>query len=146
MAHVRTQIRDALVALLTGLATTGSRVHSARVNAVPETPALSVFVDEEEIELAVVTDPLQLSRAVNVRVECHSALIDGLDDKLDQMALEVEQAVAADPTLTGWLTDVLRPTGIEVDRTPRGETPIGKLTITFAASYETTNTAPDTVL
>lgn len=148
MAHVRTQIRTAVAALLTGLATTGANIKAGRVNAVPqdECPALSIFVDEEAIDLGNSSAPMQLARTASVRVRCHSALLDGLDDELDQMALEVEEALAGDDTLSGLLNEPLRPVGIEVDRTGQGEKPIGELTLTFAANYETTNAAPDTAL
>ena len=50
--HVRKQIRDRLVTLLTGLATTGSRVYKSRVyNLAPtyELPCLLIYTLEEDV-------------------------------------------------------------------------------------------------
>lgn len=148
MSHVRKQIRDALVTLVSGLATTADRVFTSRVHplAEHELPGLRVFVDDEEIELQSIHGPGMLQRRVTCRVECVSALEDGLDDDLDQMALEVEHAVAGDATLGGIFNGMLTPSAVEVNRSGEGAVPIGVLALVYEGEYEVTNNAVDTAL
>jgi hypothetical protein len=148
MSHVRKQIRDAVTILLTGLTTTGDRVFAGRVTPIGqnEVPGLRLFVDEESIDAGTIHGPAVLERGLTIRVECCAALADGLDDELDQMALEVEEAIAADTTLGGILNGAIVPTSIDIDRSGEGATPIGQLTITFAAAYEVANDDVETSL
>ena len=98
MSHARTQIRNAIVARLAGLPTTGNRVYPGRVLPIdPDRiagPALRVFCGDEEIESLTIGAP---------RIEQHQLLlhVDGivkasvnLEDLLDQIALEVQTAMA----------------------------------------------------
>jgi hypothetical protein len=148
MSHVRTQIRNAVVGLLDSLATTGDRAYSARLSPIAQDqlPALNIFVDDESIELQTIHDPAMLSRSVTIRIDCLSALADGLDDDLDQIALEVEDAIAADVTLGGLLNGAMIPGGIEVDRSGDGAVPIGRLTLVYQAQYEVLNNAADVAI
>jgi hypothetical protein len=148
MSHVRTQIRNAVVALVTGLTTSSDRVYASRVHPLPgdKLPALRVFVDEESIARETIHDPAMLSRLVTIRIDCVASLASGLDDELDQMALEVEDAISADSTLGGILNGGLIPSGIEVDRSADSEAPIGRLTLSYEAQYEVMNNAADVAL
>lgn len=148
MAHVRTQLRTALATLLLGLATTADRVFKSRVTPFQrqELPALSVAVEEEEISLGTVTTAVQISRRVTARITGHAGLADGVDDELDQIALEVEQKIATDDTLGGLINEPLLLTGIEAERSGEGDVPVGRITLTYATTYETTTAAPDAAL
>ena len=50
MPHIRKQIRDAIATAVTGLTTTGSRVHKSRVNdlAASELPLLAIYTTSEQ--------------------------------------------------------------------------------------------------
>lgn len=148
MAHLRTQIRNALVALLTDLPTTADRVFPGQIYPLgPEQlPALLVHVDDEEIEALTIHGPAQLSRTVTIRVECVTQLSEGLEDEMDEMALEVEHAVASDASLGGLLNSVLVPNGIETERSGDGDAPMGRLTVRYLAEYLVSNDAVDTPL
>jgi len=148
MAHVRTQIRDALALLLAGLTTTADRVFVSRVSPIPQDdlPALVVNVDEEEIELATASTAPTISRGLTIRVAALTRLVDGLDDELDAMTLELELAIAGDDTLAGLLNEPMILTGLEVERSTEGDAPIGRITLTYATRYETTTSAPDVAL
>ena len=52
--HVRKQIRDAIVTLVTGLTTTGSNVFAGRTYALQdsELPALRVYTGDEDLTIA----------------------------------------------------------------------------------------------
>lgn len=148
MSHVRTQIRNAVVGLLDSLATTSDRVYVSRLHPLPadKLPALRVFVDDEQITREKIHDPAILARSVTIRIDCVASLASGLDDDLDQIALEVEDAISADTTLGGLLNSGLIPSGIEVDRSADGEAPIGRLTVVYEAQYDVMNNAADVAL
>ncbi|CAE6723634.1 hypothetical protein [Candidatus Nitrotoga fabula] len=100
--HIHKQIRDALVAALAGLATTGSNVFANRVYPLTEAevPALRISMDEEEADEQV--DGI-LQREVYCIVEACAKLGVALDDALDQISLEVEPVLAAGITVDGQL-------------------------------------------
>lgn len=148
MSHARTQIRNAVVALVTGLASTADRVYVSRLHPLPKdkVPALRVFVDDETIQRGTIHDPSMLQRVVTIRIDCVSALSEGLDGDLDQMALEVEEAIAADSNLGGLLSSGLIPSGIELDRSGEGEKDVGILTVVFECEYEVNSDDVETTL
>lgn len=100
--HMHKQIRDALVAALADLATTGSNVFANRVYPLTdaELPALRISMDEEEADEQVEGI---LQREVYCIVEACAKLGVALDDALDQISLEIEPVLAAGITVDGQL-------------------------------------------
>lgn len=94
MSHVRQQIRDAAVALLTGATSAGANVWSNRANALrPELmPAITVGTPEE------LASPLNLgsstAREVRLEIAIFATQMSGGDDALDSLAVEVEELMA----------------------------------------------------
>lgn len=151
MAHARKQIRDAVAALVTGLSTTGDRVHTGRVSnyAEHELPAINVLVTDESIEQQTIHYPAVLQRNLQARIECTARLIDGIEDELDQIALEVEHAIAASAStvsLSGILNGSIALNAVETEREENVAVPVGKITLIYAAQYEVHNNAVDTPL
>jgi hypothetical protein len=151
--HVRRQIRDALGTLVTGLATTGARVYLAPVVSIPiaQLPALAVWVDEEALELATGSAPMEYARTITVRVVGFASEATGLsgviDNTLDQIALELEAAIGGDATLLGGiLNSPLELVAIGVERSAEGEAPLGRITLTYTARVETSAAAPESPL
>ena len=91
--HIHKQIRDALVASLADLTTTGPNVFANRVYPLTdaELPALRISMDEEEADEQV--DGI-MQREVYCIVEACAKLGAALDDVLDQISLEVESVLA----------------------------------------------------
>lgn len=128
MSHVRTQLRTALVATLTGLATTGNRVHASRMRprTAAEMPCLLVTTGDERIEsVAQQFGPLDRQLTVHVR---GFALGATADSTLDQIALEVETALAGSAYALQ---------GIEVDFDDDLDKPVGSITLTYQIPYFT---------
>ena len=92
MAHARTQIRNAVVAALTGLSTTGARVHASRMRPTDALPALLITTDAEVIEQGAQRRQM---RTMDIVVRGLAKGGDGVDDTLDQIALEVGENHAA---------------------------------------------------
>ena len=92
--HIRKQVRDAAVADLTGLATTGSNVFTARVAPLTsaEMPGLVVMLRAETSQHDTQSPPT-IARDGRLVVEGRAQGGDGLEDTLDQIAVEVETQI-----------------------------------------------------
>jgi hypothetical protein len=91
MSHVRQQIRAAVVARLTGLATTGTRVSASRVHPVARGagPTLAVYtLDEESERMSIGADP-EMDRTLTLGVEVLVQSAE-FDDQMDDVCAEVE--------------------------------------------------------
>jgi hypothetical protein len=134
MSHVRTQIRNAVVALLPGT------VHAARVYPVDEAtlPVTLVYTNGETDEQS---EFRTLGRTLEVMVECVVQASD-LDTALDARFIAVEQALA--DTDLGGLCVSFSLTGIEITLSAEGAAPIGRGRMTYAALYRTSYSDPTT--
>jgi len=148
MPHVRTQIRNAVAAALTGLTTTGPRVHPSRVWPLQQTdlPALLVYTtsDQVDYERSTIGRPRKLWRDLELVVEARAASAAGLDDTLDRIETEVIAALNLDITLGGLAKEIeIAGTEIEFDT---AETPIGTNRMTFRLAYRHREDDPNTAL
>ena len=133
MSHARTQIREAVAALVTGLATTGARVFQSRMRPQGEAnlPCLLVTTDNEQIDSTV--DAILL-RDLSVSIRGFAMGNTTLDDTLDQIALEVETAMASNPRAIF--------ERVEIDFDDELEKPVGAITLTYRIQYYTTAADP----
>ena len=146
MAHARQAIREAAATLLTGLATTGSRVHQSRLPYVTlddtSLPALLVTTEDEQVAQATVHG--RLERRVTLNVAGLAKAAANLDDTLDSIAAEVETALGAAPTLSGKCT-FHGLTGLRVGLDDSLEKPVGRIDLAFEVLYFTNAGAPGTL-
>jgi hypothetical protein len=145
--HVRQQIREAVALRLTGLETTGTRVYQSRliVLQADELPALLIATNSESIELIDIGINALQQRTLTISVTALVKAIDSLDDMLDTVIKEVEQAMSASltaNTLDGLVKDLVL-TGIEIEMNSDMEVPAGQAVLTFNANYYTRAQAPD---
>ena len=107
MAHLRKQIRDNVVIVLTGLSTTGSRVYASRVYpmAAANLPGLCVYAKSEEVETTTITRPRTQVRTLTLSVQDFAVATSGLDNTLDAISLEVKEALASDPSRSSLVKD-----------------------------------------
>lgn len=144
MAHARRQIRDEVVARVTGLTTTGARVYRSRSRSLSgaKLPAIKVWTRDEEIEEASGYDYQR--RKLRLEVVALSKLADP-DDELDQVCVEVEEALAADPTFGGLVTAAyLVSTEFEFDH--ELEKPVGMATMVWEIVYSVDSDTPETIV
>jgi hypothetical protein len=145
--HVRQQIREALATLLTGLSTTGAKVYQSRLTPLQaaELPALLIATNNEGIEaLSVISNPL-LERSLTITVTAVAKAVSNLDDTLDTIIKEVEQAINASATantLNGLIKE-LTFKEVEIEMNAQAEMPTGQAMMTFIASYYTQAATPD---
>jgi len=93
--HVRKQIRNAVKGALQGLATTGDRVFVSRVYplAQAQLPGLLIFTPGEDSGRE--DSPTETMRDMTLQVHGLVKISEGLEDELDDIAMEVEQALDA---------------------------------------------------
>lgn len=135
--HPRRSIREAVVQILKDAQTlAGSNVYPSRE--VPwrtiELPGIAVYALEESS--APLSVGGNLDRRVVVAVHAVARLSEGVDDEVDQLALEVERALAADPSLLGTaLFSFLTATEIAVDEST--SRPVGSVRLAYEVRYHT---------
>lgn len=143
--HVRQALREGFVTACTGLATTGSSVFDSRIlpQAAASLPLLQIYALSEESEPSTLTN---LSRQVRIVVEGIARATGAVEDTLDDIAEEVETAVAgaAGITSAGAKDVILESTEIELD--DDHDNPHGIVRLTFIALYHTTRAAPGTAI
>jgi hypothetical protein len=123
---------------VTGLATTGTAVYKMRRYALDDSklPALCVYTGDETSSLITVGSRT-LRRTINLVVEgyCKGAAT-AVYDTIDTIAVEVEEAIAADFTLNGLAKSTVL-VGSEVDVNSTGEYSIGTIKLVYAVEYVT---------
>jgi hypothetical protein len=143
MPHLRKTIREAIAAALTGLPTSGARVFTSRDYplAPNELPGLKINTGAEASRPLSAGYPRVMARELQVEVEAYAKANNDLDDTLDAMALEVEQAMAGN-SFGGLAHEVtLATTELELDA--EHETPHGLLRLTFTVTYCARENTPD---
>lgn len=135
--HPRETIRKAVVALLVRAGTdAGDRVYPTRQ--VPwrnvELPGIAVYALEETSERK--NPGGNLDRHLVLAIHAVVQLNEALDDGLDALSLQIEQAMAADQTLGSVaLFSYLSGTEIEVDES--ASRPVGGIRLAYAVWYHT---------
>lgn len=140
MAHVRQQIRDAVATAIAGGSVLGTRVSASRVHPVAKgaAAAAAVFTLEEDSEAVTINLPRRIERLLSLAVEI-SAEGATFDDTLDAAAVEVEEAIGADPTLGGLAKDVFLSGSLMTVGGDQAD-PAGALQLVFQITYHTLET------
>jgi len=138
VAHVRQQIRERIVSVLTTNVTlVSSRVYGSRVYSFSEAdlPAITVYAGSETSGLQTVG--LKTSqRIVSIQVDAYVRATSDFDDDVDAIAVQIEEAIANDFTVNGLAkTAVLSST--EMNFSGEAEQPIGSARLTFDVRYDT---------
>lgn len=143
-AHLRAQIRDAVVAALTGLPMTGSRVYSGRTRALAQgyAPTLLVYAIEERSGIHAMGNRAPLVRALTIAIDGLVSGIDPPDGALDQIANEIEPAMVADPSFGG-IVKAIELVATRITARADGEAVLGEIHLEYQITYRTKEDAPD---
>lgn len=149
MTHARQSIREAAATLLTGLTTTGSRVHQSRLPYATlgdgELPALLVTTENESVADRTITAAAVLQRELDLIVSGLAKPSANLDDSLDTIAAEVEAALGESLTVsTSKLSVLLQDIKVAIDSSL--ERDVGRIDLAFRVIYFTAAGAPGTLL
>jgi len=143
--HVRRQIREAIGVTLTGLSTTGARVFQSRVYPLETAslPGLLIYSRDETSLPLTIHEPRMLQRGLRLEIVGVAEATSNLDDELDQIAKEVEIALAMPvANLVGLAKSiVLASTAINMQGT--SQKPTGSITLLYDVDYFTFENAPD---
>ena len=144
--HARQSIILAAKAALTGLPTTEDRVHEGRADpqAADATPFLLVYARPEASAPATMKGPeRKLQRELVLAVEGVTAEAgdDSGDALLNTIALEVETALAGNPTLGGACRDLYL-ARTDPNARAEGEHRTGRIRLEFTVLYFTAANAP----
>ena len=142
MAHVRKAIREHVVTTITSLSTTGSNVYETRYFPLQtgNLPALIVYTLDETVEDYTLGQNTRTQfRALNLIIEAHCRGTANIDDTLDTIAEEVEEAMVTDITRGGHAKDTkLVATEVDFDIASQKT---GLMRLTYLISYNTTENA-----
>ncbi|HRO60316.1 MAG TPA: hypothetical protein PK177_14315 [Burkholderiaceae bacterium] len=141
MAHVRKQIRDAVIARLVGATAAGARVSANRTiaPALSQCPFIVVEVSRTSVDPATMGSALM--RELSVDVVIHVAQSSNAADALDAIAVQVEQALDVD--LPVIVSDLVL-TGDEIDEERAGPGEIAALRMQYLVTVVTDG--PETIL
>lgn len=144
--HLHRQIREAVETLLSGLATTSTRVYANRLQPMADAnlPGLRVFMDEEECESLTVHSPQMQDRRLAMIVECCAKAATNLDDTLDASSKEVETALSTGITISGKVLPATY-SGMQFDDAI-SDKPVGIKRLRFFITYTAESNAPDVLI
>jgi hypothetical protein len=114
------------------------RVYLGRVTPIKTLPAVNITSGADQSQEP---GPVQ-HRRLELVVEIHCKVADGLDDALDAVALTVESALGADPKLGG-LVKWIHPEESTPQMENELEKPAGVLRQSWAVLYRVDTRAPD---
>ena len=145
MAHIRKTIREHVVTTITSLSTTGSNVYETRYFPLQtgNLPALIVYTLDETVEDYTIGQNTRTQlRSLNLIIEAHCRGTANIDDTLDTIAEEVEEAMVADITRGGNAKDTkLVSTEVDFDTASQKT---GLMRLTYLISYNTVENAVQT--
>ena len=145
MAHVRKAIREHVVTTITSLSTTGSSVYETRYFPLQtgNLPALIVYTLDETVEDYTIGQNTRTQfRALNLIIEAHCRGTANIDDTLDTIAEEVEEAMVTDISRGGNAKDTkLVSTEVDFDTASQKT---GLMRLTYLISYNTIENAVQT--
>lgn len=138
MSHIRTQVRAAVLAAVTGLATTGAHAYVAHEYPLLSTELPCVLVATSDTAAAdSASAPTLLRRLVLIEVQAVAKATSGLVDTLDQIGKEVEEALAGPLTIDGRSLYPRYTGSAPADLSVETDRPVGALAITFELEFYT---------
>jgi len=134
MSHFRKQTRDALVTALTGLTTTGSNIFKAKASDFEpaQIPGLNLMTSADEWDPEV-SAPEYDARDLAVEIEIVVKKEDGLEDLIDQIEVEVFDAITGDAPLAA-LVKRMKLISSELEVSDDQERKTGKRVLTWACN------------
>jgi len=142
--HERRQIRDAMIAALKGRTVAGEHVSATRLS--PQRaaliPAVCVYAIDEVAD-GVVGNTLRRIVTMAVDAWVQTTAPEGIDDALDDIALEVETALDAQPTLgLDFVFRTLRLESTDFGMKLETDRPQGCVQLKFSVVYQTDPRGP----
>lgn len=135
MSHIRTQIRNKVATALDRLTTTNRNVFKGRFYGIQSAklPALLIYTSSETAQVTTMGTGRNSDRILTLVVEGYAKSNAVVEDTLDKIALEVEEALANE-TLDGLIRDI-EYNGFELDANADPEQTVAVIRLTFSIEY-----------
>jgi hypothetical protein len=148
--HLRTQVRDAALALVAALTTTGSNAFAGRPETRPlqagELPGLLLYTNETESEeVSGQRGTRRIIHTCSLMIDGYAAGTGDVDKTLDTIEKEVRAALEAAPTLSGKCKDLVCIGAIK-ENDEEAEQPTWRVRMTWRCEYHTREGIPDAAL
>lgn len=144
--HARTVIRKTIVSLLKNNAalkkSVGERVYESKVYPIDTTPSIVVYTPNEQVIDHTISFPRTQTRQLTLVIEIFAKENTSIDQISDSLALEVEDILGSDPTLTGMVKD-LTLSSSETILSGDGDKPIAVTTLTYHLTYRVKENKPN---
>lgn len=125
----------------------GTRVYASRTQAfeLGELPALMVTTDRDDWSGAVGfgAGTRRMEHSLRVTVMAATRAQDGVDDNLDELARQVEVALAMPCAAMTGLAQTITLTGTQLQIDDNGTQPVGRAALSYDVVYGYNETAPD---
>lgn len=134
--HKRKQIRDSIVERLKGATHCGERVFSNRGRSffANELPSITVYTESESS--AFLNSPeTRLRRTLKLVIEAATIQQHHIDDELDELALQVEEALPNSQYFDG-LIQTISLSQSEMGLADKGDKVMGSVRMTYEVEYE----------
>lgn len=132
---IEEQIRDVATQTLTGLTTTGSNIFASRVHNIEDIklPALLLYTKNIDSEIISIK-PRRIEKNITLSVEGYVKQNTNFDNKIDDIAEEVEEALFTNRLLDNLAKDsFLIQTAVEYES--EGEKPLARIIMDFNVKY-----------
>lgn len=134
--HIRQAIRDNVKTTLTGLGITGDRVYVNRIYPFIQqvSNGILIYTESESTEYLTMGRPRSQERSLTLKVEIYAKATANLDNSIDDIALEIENALYNDPTRGGVATDTMI-MNFDSDFSGDGDSPVGVGILDIVVKY-----------
>jgi len=141
--HARKQIRDAVVATLTGLTTTGQNVFAGRVYPLQssEYPCLLVTTSGENVNIT--TQDGIMERLLTLSIEARVKATTSIEDMIDTISSEVETALLGTFPANVQVSEMV---SVQFGISGEGDQPFAFATMAFQFTYYTKEGLPEVII
>lgn len=142
--HARTQLRNAIIALLNNKTMAKERVLSSHVYALDSNtlPVLLISTRYEKNTPITLSYPRTIARELDVIIEGYVKMHGDINHTLDTLTLQIEEALITDTSLE-LLVKELQLESTEITLSNEGDKPIGMLTMKYLVRYQTKEHLPN---
>ena len=129
-------IRETATSTLTGLTTTGSNIFASRVHNLEaiKLPALLLYTRDLESEPLVLGATRTIEKNLTLHVEGYVKQNTNYDDKIDDICVEVEEALFTNRLLNNLVKDTFLTESV-IEYENEGETPLARVLMDFQVVY-----------
>ena len=129
-------IREIATSTLTGLTTTGSNIFASRVHNLEaiKLPALLLYTRDLESEPLVLGSARTIEKNLTLHVEGYVKQNTNYDDKIDDICVEVEEALFTNRLLNNLVKDTFLTESV-IEYENEGETPLARVLMDFQVVY-----------